>query len=60
MPPNPATDVTARPLTTAGRTQWLIDCPRCGGVHRHLDTGARRAPCGARYLIDPTPTERTP
>lgn len=47
-------EVVARPLATAGREQLLvIDCPRCGGTHRHLDTGERRAPCGARYAIVP-------
>ena len=52
MTPNPTPlEVAARPLVTAGHVQLLVDCPRCAGVHRHLDTGSRRAPCGARYAI---------
>lgn len=44
-------EAPAKPLTTAGQTQLLIDCPRCGGIHRHLDEGPRRGPCGARYTV---------
>ncbi|MFJ5306123.1 hypothetical protein [Streptomyces sp. NPDC088350] len=51
MTPNHPVEVAARPLVTAGRAQLLVDCPRCNGVHRHLDTGLRRGPCGARYAI---------
>lgn len=52
-------EVAARPLTTAGRVQLLVDCPNCGSVHRHLDTGLRRGPCGGRYAIV-TPREGQP
>ena len=52
MTPNPTPlEVAARPLVTAGHVQLLVDCPRCAGVHRHLDTGTRRGPCGATYLV---------
>ncbi|MFF7884311.1 hypothetical protein ACH40F_29170 [Streptomyces sp. NPDC020794] len=51
-------EVAAAELVTAGRTQHLVTCPRCGSLHRHLDVGPRRGPCGARYTIttreDPT------
>ncbi|MDU8998199.1 hypothetical protein [Streptomyces mirabilis] len=53
-------EVTARPLVTAGRTQLLVDCPFCGGVHRHLETGPRRGPCGSRYAVTTTQKDPTP
>ncbi|MEY2243195.1 hypothetical protein AB8A21_09665 [Streptomyces sp. BF23-18] len=57
---SPIPEVAAQPLTTAGQPQLLVvECPRCGATHRHLAAGERRAPCGARYLIDRTPTEQT-
>ena len=60
MPPNHPAEVTARPLVTAGRQQLLVDCPRCGGAHRHLDSGPRRGPCGAKYAVvaaEPAPSQ---
>ncbi|MFD9651733.1 hypothetical protein [Streptomyces mirabilis] len=51
MHPQHPTEVSGTPLVTAGRQQMLVHCPRCDAVHRHLDTGARRGPCGARYLV---------
>lgn len=60
MTPNHPAEVTARPLVTAGRMQLLVDCPVCGGVHRHLDAGLRRSPCGTRYAIvaaEPAPSQ---
>ncbi|MFF0127313.1 hypothetical protein ACFYTG_16525 [Streptomyces mirabilis] len=59
MTPNPIPEVSGKPLATAGRTQLLVDCPSCGATHRHLDTGARRGPCGSRYAIV-TPREDQP
>ena len=47
----PTPELVGKPLVTAGRTQLLVNCPRCAGVHRHLDTGIRRGPCGGRYAI---------
>ncbi|MFJ9903937.1 hypothetical protein ACIRVK_13700 [Streptomyces sp. NPDC101152] len=44
-------EVAARPLVTAGRLQLLVDCPHCHAVHRHLEAGERRGPCGSRYAI---------
>jgi hypothetical protein len=44
-------EVTGRPLVTAGRVQLLVDCPHCAGVHRHLEVGERRGPCGSRYTV---------
>ncbi|WP_158697275.1 hypothetical protein [Streptomyces hokutonensis] len=47
----PTPDVSSAELVTAGQVQYLVTCPACGHLHRHLDTGNRRAPCGARYTI---------
>lgn len=62
MTPNHPAEVTARPLVTAGRTQLLVDCPTCGGAHRHLVTGLRRSPCGTKYLVTSreTPSKEAP
>ncbi|MFK0154619.1 hypothetical protein ACIQVK_21410 [Streptomyces sp. NPDC090493] len=58
MPPTPQPQVTGKPLVTAGRQQLLVDRPHCAGVHRHLDAGSRRAPCGATYTVMTYPTEQ--
>ncbi|MEU2859902.1 hypothetical protein ABZ672_16185 [Streptomyces mirabilis] len=47
-------EVAAKPLVTAGRVQLLVNCPRCGSLHRHLETGIRRGPCGSRYTVTTT------
>lgn len=61
MTRTPTPEVAARPLATAGRMQLLVTCPRCGGVHRHLDVGLRRGPCGGRYvLVTNAPKEPAP
>lgn len=44
-------EVPSAELVTAGRTQHLVTCPRCGHLHRHLAAGERRGPCGARYAV---------
>ncbi|MET9083747.1 hypothetical protein ABZX77_17940 [Streptomyces sp. NPDC004237] len=52
MPPTPQpAEVPGKPLVTAGRQQLLVECPHCAGVHRHLEDGIRRGPCGATYTV---------
>lgn len=54
--PVPKTDhPVARPfvLTTRGRTEYGVRCPKCGQMHRHIFLGLVRAPCGARYHVQP-------
>lgn len=54
--PEPTTDhPVARPfvLATRGRVEYGVRCPRCGEMHRHIFLGLVRAPCGARYYVQP-------
>lgn len=54
--PAPKTDhPIARPflLATRGRTEYGVRCPKCGDMHRHVFLGLVRAPCGARYYVEP-------
>lgn len=43
-------------LITAGTLQIVVNCPHCGGHHRHLGLGLRRAPCGRPYIVTPATT----
>lgn len=32
---------------------YIIDCPECGGIHRHEKAGPVSAVCGATYVVVP-------
>ncbi|MFF7158126.1 hypothetical protein [Streptomyces sp. NPDC008139] len=54
VPTVPATD-----LATSGTRQLVVQCPRCGELHRHLGLGLRRSPCGQHYVISTPHTAPT-
>lgn len=42
-------------LITRGRIEYLVNCPRCTELHRHLALGNVKGPCGAQYELQPRP-----
>lgn len=56
---NSVPSVEASDLATSGTRQLVVQCPRCGELHRHLGLGLRRSPCGQHYVVstpNPAPT----
>ncbi|WP_149552924.1 hypothetical protein [Streptomyces marokkonensis] len=40
-------------LVTRGRIEYLVHCPGCAELHRHLALGSTKGPCGALYELQP-------
>lgn len=38
-------------VATRGRIEYVVRCPSCKHMHRHINLGLHRGPCGAEYNI---------
>lgn len=40
-------------VATRGRIEYVVRCPACKHMHRHITLGLHLSPCGAEYNIRP-------
>ncbi|MDX2515460.1 hypothetical protein PV355_09940 [Streptomyces stelliscabiei] len=38
-------------VATRGRIEYVVRCPACKRMHRHITLGIHRGPCGTEYNV---------